>query len=451
MKNFSLILTCLLLLSCEQDFESPNIQNHIVEMETNTTLDGITSNLSSYEENVVSFEEDLIIEAYVVSSDQAGNFYKELIIQDDPLNPTKGVALQINESNLYEHFPVGSKIYIQLNGLSIAYQNGVIELGVLNENEITQLSPFQIDEHLLLSHEIASITPKILDLSLVNENDLNKLVQVENVQFPNALFSSTPMTLANEVNDQFDALRPLKSCDNDIPIFISTSVYSSFKTHPISALSGNIKGILTKDYDNLHYIIKMNSIDDLQLNNEQRCDADFFSCEEILDENLPVIFHEDFNQVTNENQLDGSWINENITGDEVRWTDKKITNIDNRVLTISSYNSGLNPLHAWLVTPQINLNNYSNAFAEIKLRTLYNNGDALKIWVTENYNSSIQNTEWNLIEVDLPNTSSNYIDITINLDCMLGGDDIRIGLEYKGYDAILTSTYQINEVSFYAE
>ena len=34
---------------------------------------------------------------------------------------------------------------------------------------------------------------------------------------------------------------------------------------------------------------------------------------------------------------------------------------------------------------------------------------------------------------------------------MLGGDDIRIGLEYKGYDAILTSTYQINEVSFYAE
>ena len=109
-------------------------------METNTTLAGITSNLSSYEENVVSFQEDLIIEVYVVSSDQAGNFYKELIIQDDPLNPTKGVALQLNESNLYEHFPIGSKIYIQLNGLSIGYQNGIIELGVLNENKITQLS-----------------------------------------------------------------------------------------------------------------------------------------------------------------------------------------------------------------------------------------------------------------------------------------------------------------------
>ena len=56
-----------------------------------------------------------VIEGYVVSSDQKGNFFKNLFIQDKPENPTAAIQIVIDENNLYQSYPVGAKVLVKLD------------------------------------------------------------------------------------------------------------------------------------------------------------------------------------------------------------------------------------------------------------------------------------------------------------------------------------------------
>jgi len=274
-----------------------------------------------------------------------------LIIQDATENPSTGIAIQIDENSLFERYPFGSKIYIQLNGLSIGYQKGVIELGRLNENEIETLTQFLIDEHIFRSGKIESITPLPLVLSRINNDHINLYIIAENMQFPLELLGQNPITLAAENTDSFDGIRPMFNCNEDLELLLSTSVFSSFKTLTLPSDSGIVRGVLTRDFSDFNFVLKMNSANDLSFTSESRCENDYFECAENNLDSSIELFKEDFNEITNENQLDAlGWLNVNITGDEKRWTDKKITNIDNRVLTISAFNSDLSPLNVWLIT-----------------------------------------------------------------------------------------------------
>lgn len=448
MKYTLLTLILVLFSSCENNFKTPNPVSINLDLEANTSMNSVIRGLNSFEENIITFTDDLLIEGYVVSSDKAGNFYNELIIQDSTENPNTGIAIQIDENSLFEKFPFGSKIYIQLNGLSIGYQNGVIELGRLKENEIETLTEFLIDEHIFRSGEVLPITPIPVLLSAINEDYLNLYITLKNMQFPLELLDPIPITLAAENTDSFDGLRPMLNCNENLELMLSTSVFSNFKTLTLPSNSGEVNGVLTRDFFDLLFVLKMNSANDLSFTSESRCENDYFECEQNNFNPLVELFKEDFDRITNENQLDDlDWLNINSTGDEKRWTDKKITNIDNRVLTLSAFNSDLSPLNVWLVTPEINATNQEEIFFECRLRTFFNNGDALKIWVTDNFIDDINTTNWELLPVDLPSSSSNYITIKHNISCLSG--NIRIALEYNGYDPLITSTYDIDEIIIY--
>ena len=450
MKKLFFVIFTITLFGCQKEYEIPQPEKLDTQLAANTTMSAITNGLDSFEENTITFYDDLIIEAYVVSSDKAGNFFNELIIQDNYENPTTGIALQIDESSLFERFPFGSKIYIQLNGLSIAYQNGVIELGRINENEIETLTEFLIDNHIFRSDEVFSIIPLPIKLTEINENHNNLFIELNQMQFPKSLLEPTAKTLAAENTDSFDGLRPLLNCETELELMLSTSVFSSFKTMTLPSKLGNIKGVLTRDFDDLRYVLKMNSAMDINFEDESRCENEYFECQQIdvasnSLESSRIIFQEDFETITNENLLEPlGWINLNITGDEKRWTDKKITNVDNRVLTLSAFNSNLQPLHVWLITPEIDISETTNAILEFRIRTLFNNGDAIKIWVTNTFTGDPTNTSWKLLNIDLPNTSSNYITVQQDISCLSG--NIRVAFEYKGYDSILTSTYDIDDI-----
>ena len=449
MRTLTHLMILILFCGCETEFSSPEITNNELDLTTTSSLRSITNALDSFNENIISFTDDLIVGGYVVSSDKGGNFFKELIIQDAIENPTIGVAIQIDESSLFQRFPFGSHIFIKLNGLSIAYQNGVIELGRLNETEIDRLSPFLIDEHIFRTGEVFDISTTSTNLNSINESQLNTYLKIENVQFLKELLEPTPKTLAAENTDSFDGLRPMFNCESEIELLLSTSVFADFKTFEIPENTLSLEGVLTRDFDNLHYVFKLNSIDNLTLNDQERCENTYFNCSQNSFSETNILFNENFETITNENQLTPlGWINVNTTGDEERWEDRKITNVDNRVITISAFNTGLQPLNSWLITPEVDTSNTNNAFVQFRLRTLFNNGNALKVWVTDNFNENIENTNWHLLDISLPRTTSNYVTIQHDISCLSG--NIRLAFEYTGYDSIITSTYQIDDVTFYA-
>ena len=57
-----------------------------------------------------------MIEAYVVSSDEYGNFFKAISFQTLPTATTKtiGFSVPIDVSNAYIDYRVGNKVYVKL-------------------------------------------------------------------------------------------------------------------------------------------------------------------------------------------------------------------------------------------------------------------------------------------------------------------------------------------------
>ncbi|MEX0363358.1 MAG: DUF5689 domain-containing protein, partial [Allomuricauda sp.] len=54
-------------------------------MSANTTFQELEE---MYSDETFQIQEDLIIEGYVISSDEAGNFFNEVYLQDKTKNPT---------------------------------------------------------------------------------------------------------------------------------------------------------------------------------------------------------------------------------------------------------------------------------------------------------------------------------------------------------------------------
>ena len=114
----SIAVSSLTLQSCKKKFDEPPTGDYPV-LETNTTISQIKA-LHTVGNNPDAITQDLVFEGIVVSSDEAGNFYKQLIIQDD----SAGIEIRVEQSNLYNDYPVGRRVYVKCNGLYVGDYEG---------------------------------------------------------------------------------------------------------------------------------------------------------------------------------------------------------------------------------------------------------------------------------------------------------------------------------------
>ena len=128
MKNkqsiFHTLATLLLVLgtvsiSCNKVFDEPPgfIDPNLT---ATTTISALTALLPGLDGSV-AITTDGIIKAQVVANDQSGNFYKQIIVQDE----TGGLAINIDAYSLYTSYPVGRFVYIPTQCLLLAIESGV--------------------------------------------------------------------------------------------------------------------------------------------------------------------------------------------------------------------------------------------------------------------------------------------------------------------------------------
>ena len=444
------ILAITLLLGCnENEFEVP--ESKIIEVPSGTMISirSVISDLDRLEEEKkINFtQEDQFVEGYVISSDKEGNFFKELVIQDKPENPTSGIIVKLDERALYQRYPFGSKIRIRLKGLSVGFENGVTQLGILKENEIRAIDFSSIDDYVFRTGEITKPKPLHISTEQINRTHELLYVALDHLQFDKSLTDPEIKTIAGEKTDRFDGLRTMNHCPSGVDIVLCSSIFSSFKKVSLPKNKGTVTGVLMRDFGDDFFVVKMNSIQGLNFKEEKRCEPIFFECKADKASSSEILFEEDFETITNEKKLEPlGWFNINVTGDEKRWTDKKVTNVNNRTLTISAFNSNLKPLEAWLITPEIDLEKVEKAYLKFRVRTRFNTGKALYIWVTDLYSGDPLTTDWKLLPVEIPVESSNFKTIEYPISCLTG--KIRLAFQYKGYDPIVTSTYEIDDIQF---
>ncbi|RKS55263.1 hypothetical protein BC962_0222 [Gillisia mitskevichiae] len=447
------LVVVLFMNSCVKtdDFSVP--ESNITEdgFEGNlTSISGIKGNYNPTTGDIYTFNNtEAFIEGFVISSDEAGNFYKKLIIQDRASNPTSGIQILVDNTSLFSTYEFGRKIYVKLDGLSLGFNNGVFQLGIQNRENVVAIPLSLLDEHIIRSSITSEIEPISLDIIEFNEAYRNLFVRLENVQFnKNLIRDEKRFTFAAEVTDRFDGERQIESCSTGSTSFLSTSTFSDFKSLLLPQFSGSVEGVLTRNFYDDHFVVILNSPEDLQFDEGSRCDPEFLKCGQNETVGNKVLFEENFVGISNENILDGrGWTNVNIYGGNERFEDG-ILNSD-RFIRISAYGTSENPLEAWLITPAINLNNSVNEILSVDIKSSYDNGVLLSVLISKAFTGNPRTTEWQLLDANIPIGPSNqygpsFKKSMIDISCLEG--TIHVAFKYLGAAPDKTTTYDIDNI-----
>ena len=129
----------------------------------------------------------LVISGYVVSSDEGGNFYKEIYLQDDPTNPTEGIKVMIDRRALHNKYNVGREVFIDISGLYVGEANrgdGVIAFGGGEENdELIAMSEQQSIEKVLRTKNTSEIGETKLALDELTSEHIGIFVTLKSIHF----------------------------------------------------------------------------------------------------------------------------------------------------------------------------------------------------------------------------------------------------------------------------
>lgn len=260
MRHFKLYLNLLLLLaigfvSCQDNFDRPPVMvpqaAHIDKV--NTTILDLKKKFWSDDKNCIDTiklteaGDSMVIKGRVVSSDAAGNIYKNLVIQDE----TAALTLSINGTSLYNTYRIGQEVVLPVTDLFIGKYNNLMQLGYPDYSEsfgwqatFMPLALFQSKVELNGlpdASKIDTVTVKLSELPTTPEG-LQKwqsqLVRLDNVTFTEA--DGSAVFAPNSTNTS----RNLQD-DAGNTIIVRNSGYANFKNDILPLGTGSVVGILS--------------------------------------------------------------------------------------------------------------------------------------------------------------------------------------------------------------
>lgn len=459
------IITLLITASCVQDddFDVPNalitepsIDGQIID------IDAVLGAFNQSDLDVITFSNtNSYMEGYVISSDEAGNFFEELVLQDKPENPTAGIVVQIDVNPLFTIYEFGRKVYVKLDGLSVAIENGVIQIGRRDGNQIEKIAASQMSKYIIRTTEIAEIIPLKIDISEFSGEKENLYIQLDNIQFNRNEVLFNPKTFASEDGDQFDGERLLESCTSNRTFVLSTSTFSDFKFLQLPKGSGSLSGILTRDFYDDFYTVYVNSPEDIVFESSERCDPTEISCGLSETVGTTNIFFDDFESQRINTPINGNgWTNFIEAGTE-SWEAYRQTGtnasqgISGR---IDSSGSGNDSSIAWLITPEINLDAYANVTLEFQTSNSFADNSILQVLISEDWDgneSTVNLANWDLLsDAVIVNTSDFFGDWIrsgkVGLSCASG--KVHIAFKYIGSgQSNFDGVYELDMISINAD
>ncbi len=369
---------------------------------------------------------------YVVSSDEGGNFYKQLVIQDAPENPTAAIVVQVDKNPMFTQYEFGRKVFVKLNGLTVGEGNGVLQLGRLDGDEIGRIPSTLVQDYIIRTDEVATIVPKEVTISEFSEALESQYIRLNDMQFNSNLVVGNTTTFASESNDSFDGERLLESCATGGSVVLSTSTFSDFKGLPLPANRGSIDGVLTRDYFDDFYTIYINTPEAINFDNDLRCDP---------------LFEDDFSA----GNLD-KWTPYNVTGTQ-EWYYNTFGNPDDSA-TMSGFSGGAQTNEDWLISLPIDLSNTPSAFLTFQTVKRYNGND-IEVFYATDYNGGDPTTDgtWVALSPTLDTNTGSWSSWTdsgsLDLSAAAGGN-VFIAFKYTSTSSA-AATWEVDNVKVSAE
>jgi len=439
-----------MIYSCipKSEFDLPVILPIETEISANSDIKAAINALIQSEEKIHTFSQNdqAVIKGFVVSSDEAGNFYKVMIVQDDVEDPDRGIALLIDMKSYYTKYNFGRKIYIKLSGLSIKEEKGQYLIGLLDGNELTDIPHALLDHFVIRSQITEEILPRKIQLEDISDEMINTYVELTNLQFSRDALGKT---YASESFDRYNGERIIEQCDNLVKSFLYTSTFSDFRSNLLPEGRFHMQAVLTNDYYTDQMILVLNDPSFLIPDDSARCDLHFYDCENKDEGGNKILYFEDFEGFKSTSDIeDHGWININVNLGNGKF--KKRSADENSFLQVSAYNSGENVMDVWLISPKIDLDATENERLTFKTRATFEEGRILTALISHDFKGKVEDATWAPLDVHISDgtrdgsnkqfTSSGEI----SLECLSG--TIHLAYRYLGSDPGVSTTYDLDNI-----
>lgn len=246
--HICIVLATLLAIttSCNRQFDAPP-SNADPEIDATITIMQLKARYSAIGD-FKKIEDEQIISGVVVADDRSGNFYKQIVIQDE----TGGIPVLLDANNAYTQYPVGRRVFVKLKGMMLGDYGGTIQVGIdssrsddgrfLNLNGIPQAL---LDKYLVKGSFNNVVTPKVVKPSdftkKINDPLLSTLVQIENTEFKDADTNKTYGSPNPKVTSAVNFT--MRSCSSTTSVVLRNSSYARFALINVPNGNGTLTGV----------------------------------------------------------------------------------------------------------------------------------------------------------------------------------------------------------------
>lgn len=448
MKNIVLNLflgtSLLFICSCNNEIETPQLACTQPDFKVNKTVEKVHE-LSGTTAKQYLYDD--IIEAYVVSSDEGGNFFKSISLQTkaSAIIPAIGFSVPVDVSNTYIDYRVGNKVYVKMKNQFTDLYFGALRIGSLyvsnaGDPTVGRISQNEFKNVLNASCTIIDENQLVESLSIeeaLDDRKLNTLIELNDVEFTEAAIGRHYFEETNNVGGSTNWNLRDKTGNQ---IIFRTSSYAKFADHFVPEGSGKVRGILTKF--GTDYQLMVRSENDIVMNGKR---------------NIPF-FAEDFQSVKNNvNFALPGWSNIVEKASKL-W--KSMVYAGNGYAEFNTTSTTAAENIAWLVSPKINLAGYKNAVLsfrsaqhDLKVDSPLN---TLEVYVSTNFDgSSVTKAKWTKLEAKVPtllNPSREFMS-SGGIDLSAYSGNINIAFRYvgSGKDKTLNGAFMVDDIKIFGE
>lgn len=343
-----------------------------------------------------SIPANIVITGIVTSSDEHGNCYKYINIEDG----TGGIQIKIDNKALYHKYPVGQRVYVECDGLVIGDYRKLPQMGIWANGKIEAIPANKVSSYIYVESLPVSVEPIELTSVPTSAEDLlntnfNRLVRLKGASFPdggNATFSESNSPTSRDIN-----------LEGGGKLILRTSNYADFAGQTLPKGTGTIVGLLTRYNNDIQLVIR--DLNDLQ---------NF-----IAPQSLETIYQVDFST----NPFENGW-SQNVS--ENSWN--MLTNNYFSGFYISANETSTD---SWLVSPVIALGNASSPTLTFNHRTPNGgNNKTMKCYFTTDYTGDVNTTSWT--EIPIEEFSIGMVGFSYELPAAAQNNNFRFAFRYNG-------------------
>jgi hypothetical protein len=184
-------------------------------------------------------QQNMSIEAVVVANDASNNLYKTIAVQDN----TAGIMILLDGINLYQEFPIGAVLRIQLKDLILTDYRRMVQIVAAIDTSNGSLQTTGIpsplfSKHIVIIKDQPNIKPIQVNFKNLHDSLQGRLIKLSNVEFASA---DTNLSFADKKN-KIGASRALKFCTGGT-VYLRTSGYADFAGIKLPSGNGDLVGV----------------------------------------------------------------------------------------------------------------------------------------------------------------------------------------------------------------